>query len=465
MLHRSFHLLPILLLVSCDMVDSTPGLIHDSTTQNPPSLIGSKIESQVQPIAKVERFVQHNAPNKFDTAQFSQLIERAKSQENRDQLPQAIETWNKIQRLIEQHFGEFSWQATNVRLAKWNVQWRLELNGRHHDQLREIEQLTETAHSLSQERRMLEARIAWSKASTLARQVWPPISHPLAIYLSLEADAYRALGQFTMARETYQEVLAIREQIVGRTHPDYVTTLYEMGDLYRLSGQLQDAVQILDEAVNLSRQLWGTDHVDYANPLSGLGLAYHAMKDYKNSLRILQQVAEIRRRHLGENHPSLAETQYNLGSIHFALGQWDLAIAAFDKARNVFDEQLGPRHHQTLMVMDSLAAVHTKTQNYPYAERLLHELYHVRLKLFGSEHPDTIRTQFRFAVVLGNQGRYDEAEPLLLRVAEIQDQTSPTVTEDLKKTLETYAVLLQKTGRPIQAKELLARTNSMTIDR
>jgi len=113
----------------------------------------------------------------------------------------------------------------------------------------------------------------------------------------------------------YQESLKIREQVLGKEHPDYATSLNNLAMLYNSQGKYEEALPLYQEALKIYEQVLGKYHPYYALSLNNLAGLYDSQGKYEEALPLLQQAVEIFTKALGEKHPESQLFAKNLRSV------------------------------------------------------------------------------------------------------------------------------------------------------
>jgi tetratricopeptide (TPR) repeat protein len=141
---------------------------------------------------------------------------------------------------------DFAQQADIQAISK---RWReLFIGGNYSDALAEAQKLEATVS-------------AQASANDLAHT---SASLPLA-------HTYLMLGKYGEAEALYKRALAIREQVLGASHPDVAQTLHNLANVYQLQGKYGQAEGLSKRALVIREQVLGANHPDVASTLNNLG--------------------------------------------------------------------------------------------------------------------------------------------------------------------------------------------------
>jgi len=73
---------------------------------------------------------------------------------------------------------------------------------------------------------------------------------------------YFSQGKYEQALPLYQEALKIREQVLGKQHPDYAGSLNNLATLYYSQGEVDKALPLFEQAVEIFVKVLGEQHPD-----------------------------------------------------------------------------------------------------------------------------------------------------------------------------------------------------------
>src|SRR5712691_3130 len=175
-------------------------------------------------------------------------------------------------------------------------------------------------------------------------------------------------GQYTEAELPLQRALAIREQALGRDHPDIATSLYNLAFLSRDQGKHEQAKLL-----------------------------------FQHALEIRQQV-------FGPNHPNVAECLNNLAWLYYAQGKYEQAESFYQRGLVIYERVLGPNNHYVGDSLNGLALLYGAQSKYEQAEPLMQRSLVLFEQVFGSSHPNVAVCLNNLARLYAWQGKYKQAE-------------------------------------------------------
>ena len=113
----------------------------------------------------------------------------------------------------------------------------------------------------------------------------------------------------------YDEALAIRNEVLGPTHPDTSLTRGNLAALYYQRSDFARAAPIFRETVELQRKALGDDHPSVATSRNNLAVVLMMMGDYDGAEPEYREALRIRRKAYGDGHRAVATTRYHLGRL------------------------------------------------------------------------------------------------------------------------------------------------------
>ena len=158
------------------------------------------------------------------------------------------------------------------------------------------------------------------RALAIREEVLGP-SHPeVATSLNAVANVQRDRGNYDEASSALQRALEIREEALGPDHPAVATTLNDLALVEQMRGKYAEAQAFFERALGLVEATYGADSLDAARTLNNLGRVHHMRGDYDAAQRLLERALEIRERRLDRHHLDIATSLQYLGLLHLVRG-------------------------------------------------------------------------------------------------------------------------------------------------
>lgn len=172
--------------------------------------------------------------------------------------------------------------------------------------------------------------------------------HPLTVGALASAAGMRgSMGDATVARDLYTQVLAAQRRVLGEQHPSVATSLNQLGFQHWLLDDVASAERYWTEAYELGVVLQGPDHPDVALRLNNLAGAARRRGDMARAEELLGEVLRVYRAAYGARHPRIATVVQNLGMVAFHQGRHREAEARVRDALAMYAEFLGDAHEDT----------------------------------------------------------------------------------------------------------------------
>ncbi|MBK9303858.1 MAG: tetratricopeptide repeat protein [bacterium] len=148
----------------------------------------------------------------------------------------------------------------------------------------------------------------WADAESLQRASLaiatsnhPPPSLEVTNIENCLATALDLQGKYAEAETPYADVLAQRERLLGREHPDYATTLMNYAGFECERGHYELAAGLSRQLLALRDGPLPESHRAIASALQTLGLCLDGLGRHDEAERALNESLALRRRYLGED--------------------------------------------------------------------------------------------------------------------------------------------------------------------
>jgi CHAT domain-containing protein len=272
-----------------------------------------------------------------------------------------------------------------------------------------------------------------------------------------EATKLRAAGGYSEALARAEHALALREAVLGGTHPDVATCLNLVGDLYRRRGKLPQAEPFLQRALAIREAALGNSHLDVAASLNNLALLYRDQGSYGRAEPFYQRALAIREAALGNNHPDVAASLQNLANFYSGQGVYGRAEPLYQRALAIYEAALGNNHPDVANPLNNLAVLYLHQGLYGRAEPLAQRTLAIWEAALGNNHPDVAKALNNLASIYSDQGMYGRAEPLYQRALDIHEAALGKNHTLVAAALNNLAITYANQGMYGQAEPLLKR--------
>jgi CHAT domain-containing protein/Tfp pilus assembly protein PilF len=268
-------------------------------------------------------------------------------------------------------------------------------------------------------------------------------------------------GEYQEAISVVQEMIAIREQVLGSNHLGTADSLTFLANLYASLGLNREAEPLHLRALKIREQEAGVDSSIVAQSLGNLANVYTSQGEYDKAIPLLLRVLEIQEQFVEPGHPLMTIPLASLGQLYAEVGRnaeaESILMRVLSLNEEVFEEGLGSGSFWIAQSLVDLASFYNYTGKYEEAK----PLFERALRLYeqeseNSEYASENTTAFMgLAAVYVSEGRYAEAESLFQRAFEFHEENLGSDSPATASSMYFLAWVYYVTGRYDEAEFLL----------
>jgi tetratricopeptide (TPR) repeat protein len=195
------------------------------------------------------------------------------------------------------------------------------------------------------------------------------------------------MGEYTAAQGFLQLSLETREKLLGREHPNTLTSVSQLGSVLERQGKYNEAEAMQRQALEEREKVLGREHPHTLTSVSNLGSVLERQGKYNEAEAMLRRALEGSEKVLGREHPDTLTSVSNLGSVLERQGKYNEAEAMHRQALEGLEKVLGQEHPDTLTAVYHLAFVFHQKQHYSTAISLYQRAYKGYVEVLGAQHP------------------------------------------------------------------------------
>ncbi len=260
------------------------------------------------------------------------------------------------------------------------------------------------------------------------------------------AELSREQGKYREAEPLYQRAWYIREQFLGAGDPQMATSLYNLANLYFAQEQYEEAEPLYRRVLEIWQQNLGEEHPQVAYPLNNLALLYREQRKYEEAEPFYWRALRIWQHSLGPEHPQVATLLNNLALLFRDRGKYKEAELLYQRALRIREKNLGEEHSLVAYPLNGLANLYYEQGKYAEAESLYRQALCIRERSLGSDHPLVAYPLNGLASLYYEQGKYEEAEPLYQRALQIWEKGLGEEHPHTQMARANYSSLVQVIG-------------------
>jgi tetratricopeptide (TPR) repeat protein len=229
-------------------------------------------------------------------------------------------------------------------------------------------------------------------------------------------------GDYGRAATAYEQVLAVRERVLGVEHPETLGALHVLAWVRSAQGDYARAATTYEQVLAVRERVLGVDHPNTLKTRHDFARLWHAQGDYARAASAFEQVLAVSKRVLGAEHPDTLTTRHNLAVVWHNQGEHVRAVAALEQVIAVRNWVLGEDHKDTVSTRNALAVAWYEQGQHARTAAELKQVLNARVGELGANHPDTLATRHALAVVWNAQGDHSRAVAELEQVLAIRER-------------------------------------------
>ena len=224
------------------------------------------------------------------------------------------------------------------------------------------------------------------------------------------AERFLELGLFDRALPLAENVLAVRQALLGSAHIETLRAHIILCDLIGSQGMLREAAPHCKIALDLTPYAPGVKDIDIVTALNtSAGLEYQ-LGNAKQALPLAIKSLDLSRLAFGNDTSTTIAAINLLGAIHYSMGDLGKAEPLFREGLERSIRILGSEHSATLVAYNSLGTLLDGQGKLVEAEDVYQKSLLLHRKTRGEDNPDTLYATRNLAQVLNRQGKLADAE-------------------------------------------------------
>ena len=231
---------------------------------------------------------------------------------------------------------------------------------------------------------------------------------------------YFKMGRYDDALPLFRKTLDIRKRVLDEQDPRYAVSVNTLAVVYTEMGRFDKALPLSLQSCMLTKKIWGEGHPRHASSVNNLAALYRKMGQYDQALLLYKQALAIKKKVLGEAHADYAGSVNNLAYLYNVMGQYEKALPLYEQALFIQKKALGEAHPAYASTLNNLAYLYNNIGQYEKALPLYEQALAIEQKTVGEAHPDYALTLNNLSNMYSNWGRYDKALPLQQQAILIQ---------------------------------------------
>ncbi|NOJ92511.1 CHAT domain-containing protein [Corallococcus coralloides] len=277
-----------------------------------------------------------------------------------------------------------------------------------------------------------------------------------------KGKALNSAGSYAEAEARFGHALALREKVLGKTHPQVAECLDLMGHMQRLQGDFARAEPLLQRGLSIREVAFGGSHPLVARSLNSLALLYEdqGMNVQAESFHV--RALAIREAAFGKDALVVTQSLNNLANLYQFQGLFDRARPLYERSLAIREAALGKNHLDLAGLIYNLACLYRAEGMYRKAQSFHERALAIREDALGKEHLDVATSLNGLAIVYKAQGLYGRAGPLYKRALAIREASLGKKHPQVADTLNNLGNLYLSQAMTARAEPFYERALAIT---
>ena len=259
-----------------------------------------------------------------------------------------------------------------------------------------------------------------------------------------EANTLWDAGSYADAVARSEHALALREAVLGGTHPEVARSLNQLGAHHALRGNPVLAEPLFHRALATQEAGLAPNDPEIAQTLTHLANLYTAQGLPDRAETLLERALAIRQVALGEEHPLVAESLNNLAELYLRRLASAQAEPLYERALAIREAHLGKSHPDVAHTLSGLAEIYQIQRLFTRSELFFQRALAIREAALGKDHPLVADSLHALIGLYQTQGLSTRTAPLYARATAIKeaalDKNPPNLSEALRSLAQFYMI-------------------------
>ncbi|KAK8097365.1 kinesin light chain [Apiospora sp. TS-2023a] len=271
-------------------------------------------------------------------------------------------------------------------------------------------------------------------------------------------DRFDVHRLYSEAEQMHRQTLALRETVLGREHPDTLSSMNNLANVLKNQGKYVEAEEMHRRTLALRETVLSREHPDTLASMNNLAESLRQQGKYVEAEEMHRETLALRETVLGREYPSTLGSMNNMALVLDRQGKYAEAEEMHRQTLAMMETVLGREHPSTLASMNNLAISLRQQGKYVEAEEMHRRTLALRETVLSREHPDTLASMNNLTESLRQQGKYVEAEEMHRRTLALTETALGREHPDTIGSMNNLAESLRQQGKYAEAEEMHRQT-------
>ncbi len=204
--------------------------------------------------------------------------------------------------------------------------------------------------------------------------------------LNCLGNVYFLCGEFETALDYYSRAFEIKRRHSGRNNIELCSYYINIATVLLHKGRYDDSLRYFKKVLRIQRTFYKRFNLNIAKALNNIGVLYYKTKNYDKALRYYNKSLSMRREIYGEDHEQTADSYMNIGLIHFEKDQYEKALWYYNRALKIYISFFGNNNLRVSYCLNSIGYIFNSKGDYDRAVDSFQKALEIRRRLFDGNH-------------------------------------------------------------------------------
>jgi tetratricopeptide (TPR) repeat protein len=214
---------------------------------------------------------------------------------------------------------------------------------------------------------------------------------------------------YSLAKEFLEQAIAIKEPIVGSSHPEIADLLSTLGGVFGQMSDWKKAKEYYERVIAIDRAFYGNVHSKISRDLTCLGATLNVLDDQQAAYHCFEEALKVNKKLYESDSIHYARAMCNYGEALTWIGRLKEAMPFYKKALVIYEKTYGKNHHKVAAILQNMAGLQLDLGNIDAASGYFERAYEIDKATFSPDHRRIGDNYLNFGNIFLGEGEPEKA--------------------------------------------------------